>query len=56
MADEPESLVLEHLRHIREGQRRIEQKLDRLNDRVGELTTRVGYLEGHWAEMSRRIA
>ena len=30
MAEEPDNIVLEHLRLLREGQRRIEEKMDKI--------------------------
>jgi hypothetical protein len=48
MTDTPENLVLVYLR-------RIDEKVDRLIDRVQEATGRVGLLEAQYASVSRRL-
>ena len=49
MAEQPENLVLEHLRHIR-------GTVDRIAGDVSELRTRVGRLERSLAEMHVTLA
>jgi hypothetical protein len=48
MASEPDSLVLQHLRAIRE-------QIDLVNDRLLELTQRVGSIEVQIANVSVRV-
>ena len=48
MSDQPDNIVLIHLR-------RIDEKLDRLLEGQRELTTRVGFLEEQSASLSRRM-
>lgn len=49
MTENVENLVLEHLRALREGQARIEHKID-------GLTLRVGSLEGQVALLHKSVA
>lgn len=48
MNDKTESLVLEHLRHIRAA-------VDRIDTTVAELRGRIGHLEEQYASISRRV-
>jgi septal ring factor EnvC (AmiA/AmiB activator) len=48
MADEPNNLVLEHLRHIRGA-------VDAVREDVREIKTRVGHLEHQYASLSTRM-
>ena len=48
MTDQPENLTLMYLR-------RLDEKMDRVIDRLQELTGRVGILEAQYASVSARI-
>jgi predicted nucleic acid-binding Zn-ribbon protein len=45
---EPDSIILEHLRHIRGA-------IDNVGDDVREIKQRVGSLENQYANMSNRL-
>ncbi len=49
MTDDAQNLVLEHLRHIRASADRVEQRLD-------DITTRLGHIERTVADHSVQLA
>ncbi len=48
MSDQPENLALVYLR-------RIDAKLDKLQTDIPEIKERLGFLEGTYASVSRRV-
>jgi hypothetical protein len=52
MVADAENLVLEHLRHIRAAVDRTEQRLDDLTTRVGRIETNIGQIYVTLAEHS----
>ncbi len=55
MTDEPINLVLEQLRYIRASQDRTEQRLDDLTVRVGRIETNIAQIYVQLAEHSIRF-
>jgi prefoldin subunit 5 len=55
MSSETDNLVLEHLRHIRSAVDLTNQKVTELTFRVGMLENNVASLQGQYAHISNRI-
>jgi len=55
MSAEADNLVLEHLRHIRAAVDVTNQKLTELTFRVGMLESNIAALQGQYAHVSTRI-
>jgi hypothetical protein len=55
VVETPDNIILEHLRIIRAGVGDLGRKLDELKTDVIEVKERLGFLEGQYASLSRRI-
>jgi hypothetical protein len=55
VSDQPDNLVLEHLRIIRAGMGEVGRKIDELKVDVIEVKERLGFIEAQYASISRRV-
>jgi predicted nuclease with TOPRIM domain len=55
MTENVESLILEHLRILREGQDRVEREVRELKTRVGSLEEHVALLHADMVGLSKRL-